>query len=55
MRYFNQVSVSAPVWDSISFFDVTVGGREINFGVFGYTGSGRSVGYRFDPTILGFE
>jgi len=49
------VSISAPVWERISFLDVTTGGRTIHFGVFGYTGSPRSVGYFFDPTVLGLD
>ncbi|KAF8487596.1 hypothetical protein JB92DRAFT_3021748 [Gautieria morchelliformis] len=47
------VSVSAPTWEKISFLDVTVGGRTTHFGVLGFTGSGRSVGYRIDPTVFG--
>ncbi|KAF8589037.1 pali-domain-containing protein [Ramaria rubella] len=47
------VRVSSPTWESISFLDVTTGGHTIHFGVFGYTGSGRSVGYFFNPSVLG--
>jgi len=47
------VSVSAPIWENVSFLDVTSGGRTIHFGVFGYTGSRTSVGYFFDPSVLG--
>ncbi|EGO00258.1 hypothetical protein SERLA73DRAFT_160204 [Serpula lacrymans var. lacrymans S7.3] len=43
------VSVSAPVWDRISFLNTNVGGSSLQFGVFGYTGSQRTVGYYF-PT-----
>ncbi|KAG8946007.1 hypothetical protein FRC04_012126 [Tulasnella sp. 424] len=38
-------TVSAPIWDSISFLNTNIGGREIHFGVFGYTGSARHLGY----------
>lgn len=51
----DQVSVSAPTWEKISFLNANVGGRVIHFGVFGYTGTGKSIGYRFDPALLGFE
>jgi len=49
------VSISAPTWNAISFLDANVGGRSIHFGVFGFTGSGTSVGYRFPPDLLGFN
>jgi len=49
------VSISAPVWNNISFLDVNVDGREIHFGCWGYTGSQRSLGYTFDPSVLGFD
>ncbi|KDQ57590.1 hypothetical protein JAAARDRAFT_156382 [Jaapia argillacea MUCL 33604] len=49
------VSVSAPKWEAIRFLHVTAGARAINFGVFGYTGTGIHVGYTFDPAILGFN
>ena len=39
------VSVSAPTWDRISFLDVGRGRDETHFGVFGYSGSGTSLGY----------
>ncbi|KIY53098.1 pali-domain-containing protein [Fistulina hepatica ATCC 64428] len=45
------VSVSAPKWDKISFLDTSFGTdattENIHFGVFGYTGSGTSIGYYF--------
>jgi hypothetical protein len=47
--------VSAPTWERIYFLRAFVGGREIHFGAFGYTGTAKSIGYRFDPTVLGFE
>jgi hypothetical protein len=50
-----QVSVSSPVWEKISFLDVTEGGKTTHFGVFGYTGSKASVGYTFAPDRLGFN
>ena len=46
------VSVSAPTWESISFLNVDTGGTELHFGVFGYTGTGTSIGYYF-PSNLG--
>lgn len=48
------VSISSPVWEKISFLDVTTGVRT-HFGVFGYTGSKVSVGYTFPPDRLGFN
>jgi hypothetical protein len=48
------VSVSAPTWNAITFLQTTINGRHVNFGVFGYTGSGISVGYYFPPELLGF-
>ncbi|KZV85811.1 pali-domain-containing protein [Exidia glandulosa HHB12029] len=47
--------VSAPTWEKISFMNVDTGGSTLHFGVFGYTGSGTHVGYRFPPSLLGFE
>ncbi|KIO20264.1 hypothetical protein M407DRAFT_245892 [Tulasnella calospora MUT 4182] len=41
-------TVSAPIWESISFLNTNIGGREIHFGVFGYTGSARHLGYPID-------
>ncbi|KIM78935.1 hypothetical protein PILCRDRAFT_824059 [Piloderma croceum F 1598] len=49
------VSISTPVWDKISFLDVTVRGSTTQFGVFGYTGSKASVGYTFPPDRLGYN
>ncbi|KAI0087964.1 hypothetical protein BDY19DRAFT_985712 [Irpex rosettiformis] len=40
-------SVSAPTWNSISFLNT----EGIHFGVFGFTGSGTSVGYFFPSPI----
>jgi hypothetical protein len=45
----SQVSISSPVWDKISFLDVTIGTTTTQFGVFGYTGQKPSVGYSFPP------
>ncbi|KAG8918583.1 hypothetical protein FRC01_001786 [Tulasnella sp. 417] len=41
-------TVSAPIWERISFLNTNIEGREIHFGVFGYTGSARHLGYRID-------
>ncbi|KAF8710440.1 Pali protein, partial [Rhizoctonia solani] len=49
------VTVSAPIWNDVSFLNASVGGREIHFGVFGYTGSERRLGYEIDPAILGLN
>jgi len=49
------VSISSPVWEKISFLDVTTAARTTHFGVFGYTGSKASVGYTFAPDRLGLE
>jgi len=49
------VTVSSPVWESVSFLDVTTGGKATKFGVFGYTGSKVAVGYTFAPAQLGFN
>jgi len=42
------VSISSPTWEQISFLNVGSGGRVTRFGVFGYTGSGISIGYYFN-------
>ncbi|KIJ31522.1 hypothetical protein M422DRAFT_266771 [Sphaerobolus stellatus SS14] len=47
------VCVSAPTWERISFLNVNQGGQTIYFGVFGYTGTAKRVGYFFDSTRLG--
>jgi hypothetical protein len=49
------VTVSSPIWDAVSFLDASVGGREVHFGVFGYTGSARKLGYTIDPSVLGVK
>ncbi|KAJ7287561.1 pali-domain-containing protein [Mycena rebaudengoi] len=49
------VSVSAPTWDKISFLDAGSGSSVVGFGVFGYTGSSISIGYRFNPSTLNFK
>ncbi|KAJ6475340.1 pali-domain-containing protein [Mycena vitilis] len=49
------VSVSAPTWNKISFLDAGLGSATVHFGVFGYTGTHASVGYRFNPTSLKFN
>lgn len=49
------VSVSVPTWSHIYFLEASRGAQTLRFGVFGYTGTGRSIGYTFDPTILGFN
>ncbi|KZP34525.1 pali-domain-containing protein [Athelia psychrophila] len=48
------VCVSSPVWEKVSFLDVTNNGATTHFGVFGYTGSKVHVGYSFAPDRLGF-
>jgi hypothetical protein len=49
------VSVSVPVWNAIYFLSANINGRVIRFGVWGYTGSQRQIGYSFDPAALGFK
>lgn len=49
------MSISSPVWEKISFLDVTRGTQTTHFGVFGYTGSKASIGYTFAPARLGFD
>jgi len=49
------VSVSVPVWNDIYFLDANVNGHEIRFGIWGFTGSPKHLGYTFDPSILGFS
>ena len=49
------VSVSAPTWERISFLDVHTLGRTIHYGVFGYTGSAKHVGYNFPSSVLGVK
>jgi len=41
-------TISAPIWDKVSFLDADIGGREIHFGVFGFTGSAKRLGYPID-------
>jgi len=47
------VSVSSPTWEEISFLDVTTSQGTTHFGVFGFTGSGHSVGYHIIPALFG--
>jgi len=49
------VSVSVPVWNDIYFLSANVNGQTIRFGVWGFTGSAKQLGYTFDPSILGFS
>ncbi|THH30936.1 hypothetical protein EUX98_g3242 [Antrodiella citrinella] len=44
-------SVSAPTWNPVSFLNTNVGGQQLHFGVFGFTGSQVHVGWRFPPNI----
>jgi len=50
------VSISAPTWDKISFLNVgsnsANNGGTLHFGVFGFTGSGKSVGYSFPAGLV---
>ncbi|ESK96820.1 hypothetical protein Moror_6616 [Moniliophthora roreri MCA 2997] len=46
--------VSVPTWDAISFLNVGQN-AELRFGIFGFTGSDTSIGYTFNPALLGFE
>lgn len=49
------VSVSPPTWNSVTFLNATTGGDTVHFGVFGYTGSGTSIGYDFPPPYNTFN
>lgn len=40
-----QATISAPIWNPVSFLNTNIGGREIHFGVFGFTGSDKRLGY----------
>lgn len=51
IKFFLKASVSAPTWNSISFLNANAGGTVTHFGVFGYTGSGTSVGWYFPPEL----
>lgn len=48
-------SVSVPVWNDVYFLNANINGREIRFGVWGFTGSKKQLGYSFDPIDLGFQ
>jgi len=48
-RCLKQVSVSAPIWNDISFLNVgPTGSDQIRYGVFGYTHSRITLGYLFN-------
>lgn len=49
------VSVSAPTWDKISFLNAGSGSATVRFGVFGYTATHATIGYRFNPSTLNFS
>lgn len=49
------VSVSPPTWESVYFLNAGTGAGRIRFGVFGYTGSGTSVGYEFPAAYSGYK
>ncbi|KAG8998262.1 hypothetical protein FRB94_006960 [Tulasnella sp. JGI-2019a] len=42
------VTISSPIWNQISFLDANIVGQDIHFGVFGYTGSAKLLGYPID-------
>ena len=44
---YNQTCVSVPTWNKISFLIVGTGQNQIQYGVFGYTGSKIAIGYQF--------
>jgi hypothetical protein len=48
-------SVSPPTWESVYFLNAGTGAGRIRFGVFGYTGSGTSVGYDFPAGFRGYN
>ncbi|KIJ50132.1 hypothetical protein M422DRAFT_98755, partial [Sphaerobolus stellatus SS14] len=47
------VSSVSLTWERISFLNVNQGSQTIHFGVFGYTGTAKHIGYFFDSTRLG--
>ncbi|KAF8309509.1 pali-domain-containing protein [Clavulina sp. PMI_390] len=49
------VSVSVPVWDKITFLDSEIAGKAIGWGVWGYTGSSKGLGYTIDSSALGLN
>ncbi|KAF9520494.1 hypothetical protein BS47DRAFT_636268 [Hydnum rufescens UP504] len=49
------VSVSVPVWDKISFLDTKVQGKTIKFGIWGYTGSQKKLGYAINGALIGLS
>jgi hypothetical protein len=49
------VSVSPPTWESVYFLNAGTGAGRVRFGVFGYTGSGTSVGYDFPAGFTGYK
>ncbi|TFL01499.1 pali-domain-containing protein [Pterulicium gracile] len=46
------VCVSPPTWDAVYFLRAGAGAQEVRYGVFGYTGSGTSLGYNINPAGL---
>ncbi|KAJ6499328.1 pali-domain-containing protein [Mycena sanguinolenta] len=49
------VSVSVPTWDKIFFLGAGSGSATVRFGVFGFTGTQATIGYRFNPSSLNFN
>jgi len=46
-------SVSVPIWDKVYFLKSNIGGQAIRFGMWGYTGSAKHLGYNVPSSILG--
>lgn len=44
--------MSPPTWDAVYFLRAGAGAQEVRYGVFGYTGSGTSLGYNINPAGL---
>jgi len=49
------VSVSVPVWDKTSFLDTNIHGKSIKFGMWGYTGSQKKLGYAINSALIGLS
>ena len=47
--------MSVPVWDNVSFLDSIIAGNVVRFGVWGYTGSARGLGYSINESSIGLQ
>jgi len=44
-------SVSVPVWSRVTFLNTNIGGHEVDFGCWGYTGVKAHLGYSFQQAL----